>query len=61
MSRLFVGHLPLHVREQDVHKLFSKFGRVKSVAMKRQYAFVVLRLAAAVHVSSGLLSVLFSS
>jgi len=42
MSRLFVGHLPLHVREQDVHKLFSKFGRVKSVAMKRQYAFVLM-------------------
>jgi hypothetical protein len=40
-TRLFVGHLPLHAREIDVQKLFSTFGRVASVSMKRQYAFVV--------------------
>jgi hypothetical protein len=40
-TRLFVGHLPLHVRERDVQTLFSTFGRVSSVSMKRQYAFVV--------------------
>jgi len=40
-SRLYVGKLPRDVRERDVDKVFKKYGRVKEVAMKGNYCFIV--------------------
>ncbi|CAN8237464.1 unnamed protein product [Cochlearia groenlandica] len=39
-TRLFVGHLSSRTRTRDVERLFSKYGRVRDVDMKRDFAFV---------------------
>ncbi|KAG8034932.1 hypothetical protein G9C98_008008 [Cotesia typhae] len=40
-TRVFVGGLTYRVRERDLEKFFRKYGRIKEVAMKNGYAFVV--------------------
>ncbi|CAA2991050.1 serine arginine-rich splicing factor RS2Z33-like isoform X1 [Olea europaea subsp. europaea] len=39
-TRLYVGHLSSRTRSRDLEYVFSKYGRVRDVDMKRDYAFV---------------------
>ncbi|KAK4481023.1 hypothetical protein RD792_011891 [Penstemon davidsonii] len=39
-SRLYVGHLSSRTRSRDLEHIFSRYGRVRDVDMKRDYAFV---------------------
>uniref|UniRef100_A0A1J3J9D8 Serine/arginine-rich splicing factor RS2Z32 n=1 Tax=Noccaea caerulescens TaxID=107243 RepID=A0A1J3J9D8_NOCCA len=39
-TRLYVGHLSSRTRERDLERLFSKYGRIRDVDMKRDYAFI---------------------
>ncbi|CAI0471671.1 unnamed protein product, partial [Linum tenue] len=39
-TRLYVGHLAPRTRSRDLEYVFSKYGRVRDVDMKRDYAFV---------------------
>uniref|UniRef100_A0A2P2M7S7 Uncharacterized protein MANES_09G072000 n=1 Tax=Rhizophora mucronata TaxID=61149 RepID=A0A2P2M7S7_RHIMU len=39
-TRLYVGHLSSRTRSRDLEYFFSKYGRVRDVDMKRDYAFV---------------------
>ncbi|CAN1305628.1 Serine/arginine-rich splicing factor RS2Z32 [Linum perenne] len=39
-TRLYVGHLASRTRSRDLEYIFSKYGRVRDVDMKRDYAFV---------------------
>ncbi|CAN8270039.1 unnamed protein product [Cochlearia groenlandica] len=39
-TRLYVGHLSSRTRERDIERLFSKYGRIRDVDMKRDYAFI---------------------
>ncbi|GLT66886.1 hypothetical protein SLA2020_392290 [Shorea laevis] len=39
-SRLYVGHLSSRTRSRDLEDMFSRYGRVRDVDMKRDYAFV---------------------
>lgn len=40
-TRVFVGGLTYRVRERDLENFFRKYGRIKEVAMKNGFAFVV--------------------
>lgn len=40
-TRVFVGGLTYRVRERDIEKFFRKYGRIKEIAMKNGFAFVV--------------------
>ena len=40
-GRLYVGKIPRDVRERDVDKTFRKFGRIREIAMKGNYCFIV--------------------
>jgi RNA recognition motif-containing protein len=51
-TRVFVGGLSHRVRERDLERFFQKIGRVKDIAMKNGYAFVV-----SVHIYFNLFSV----
>jgi len=39
-TRLYVGHLSSRTRSRDLEGLFSRYGRVRDVDMKHDYAFV---------------------
>ncbi|GMG99366.1 hypothetical protein Nepgr_001206 [Nepenthes gracilis] len=39
-TRLYVGHLSSRTRSRDLEDLFCRYGRVRDVDMKRDYAFV---------------------
>ncbi|KAI4302361.1 hypothetical protein MLD38_038115 [Melastoma candidum] len=39
-TRLYVGHLSSRTRTRDLEDLFARYGRVRAVDMKRDYAFV---------------------
>ncbi|XVF75448.1 hypothetical protein PTKIN_Ptkin13bG0189700 [Pterospermum kingtungense] len=39
-TRLYVGHLSSRTRSRDLEDTFSKYGRIRDVDMKRDYAFV---------------------
>ncbi|KAL5569186.1 hypothetical protein UlMin_025761 [Ulmus minor] len=39
-TRLYVGHLSSRTRSRDLEDIFSRYGRVRDVDMKRDYAFV---------------------
>nr|XP_016498428.1 PREDICTED: serine/arginine-rich splicing factor RS2Z33-like isoform X1 [Nicotiana tabacum] len=39
-TRLYVGHLSSRTRSRDLERVFSKYGRVRDVDMKHDYAFV---------------------
>ncbi|KAJ4885257.1 Serine/arginine-rich splicing factor RS2Z32 [Raphanus sativus] len=39
-TRLYVGRLSSRTRTRDLERLFSRYGRVRDVDMKRDYAFV---------------------
>uniref|UniRef100_M4ELV7 Uncharacterized protein n=1 Tax=Brassica campestris TaxID=3711 RepID=M4ELV7_BRACM len=39
-ARLYVGHLSSRTRERDLEHLFSKYGRIRDLDMKRDYAFI---------------------
>ncbi|XP_010558303.1 PREDICTED: serine/arginine-rich splicing factor RS2Z32-like isoform X2 [Tarenaya hassleriana] len=39
-TRLYVGRLSSRTRERDLERLFSRYGRVRDVDVKRDYAFV---------------------
>ncbi|XWS07867.1 hypothetical protein CRYUN_Cryun41cG0029500 [Craigia yunnanensis] len=39
-SRLYVGHLSSRTRSRDLEDMFSRYGRIRDVDMKRDYAFV---------------------
>ena len=39
-TRLYVGHLSSRTRSRDLEDLFSRYGRVRHVDMKREFAFV---------------------
>ncbi|XP_057521123.1 serine/arginine-rich splicing factor RS2Z32-like isoform X1 [Amaranthus tricolor] len=39
-TRLYVGHLSSRTRTHDLDDIFSRYGRVRDVDMKRDYAFV---------------------
>ncbi|CAN1275005.1 Serine/arginine-rich splicing factor RS2Z32 [Linum perenne] len=41
-TRLYVGHLASRTRSRDLEYIFSKYGRVRDVDMKRDYAFVIV-------------------
>ncbi|CAN1304473.1 Serine/arginine-rich splicing factor RS2Z32 [Linum perenne] len=41
-TRLYVGHLGSRTRSRDLEYVFSKYGRVRDVDMKRDYAFVTV-------------------
>lgn len=43
-GRLYVGKIPRDVRERDVDKTFRKFGRIREIAMKGNYCFIVRNL-----------------
>ncbi|KAI4382859.1 hypothetical protein MLD38_008767 [Melastoma candidum] len=40
ITRLYVGHLSSRTRTRDLEDLFARYGRVRAVDMKRDYAFV---------------------
>lgn len=42
-SRIYVGKLPSDIRDRDIEKVFGKYGRLKEVAMKGNYCFIVRR------------------
>lgn len=49
-SRIFIGNLPMDVRERELEDLFHKYGRIRNIDMKvgeRQHA----RLRCVVHAS----------
>ncbi|KAK6929267.1 RNA recognition motif domain [Dillenia turbinata] len=39
-TRLYVGHLSSRTRSRDLERLFNKYGRVRDVDMKHEFAFV---------------------
>ncbi|XWS56499.1 hypothetical protein CRYUN_Cryun09bG0090400 [Craigia yunnanensis] len=39
-TRLYVGHLSSRTRSSDLEDMFSRYGRIRDVDMKRDYAFV---------------------
>ncbi|XP_073282104.1 serine/arginine-rich splicing factor RS2Z32-like isoform X1 [Primulina huaijiensis] len=39
-TRLYVGHLSSRTRSRDLEHVFGRYGRVRDVDMKRDYAFV---------------------
>ncbi|KAK1381656.1 Arginine/serine-rich splicing factor [Heracleum sosnowskyi] len=39
-TRLYVGHLSSRTRSRDLEDVFSRYGRVRDVDMKRDFAFV---------------------
>ncbi|XP_073016504.1 serine/arginine-rich splicing factor RS2Z32-like isoform X1 [Primulina eburnea] len=39
-ARLYVGHLSSRTRSRDLEHIFSRYGRVRDVDLKRDYAFV---------------------
>uniref|UniRef100_A0A0E0HA05 Uncharacterized protein n=1 Tax=Oryza nivara TaxID=4536 RepID=A0A0E0HA05_ORYNI len=39
-SRLYVGHISLCTRAEDLENLFSRYGRVRFVDLKNEYGFV---------------------
>ncbi|KAF7818556.1 serine/arginine-rich splicing factor RS2Z32-like isoform X1 [Senna tora] len=39
-TRLFVGHLSSRTRSRDLERLFSRYGRIRDVDMKHDFAFV---------------------
>ncbi|KAG4202515.1 hypothetical protein ERO13_A05G343100v2 [Gossypium hirsutum] len=39
-TRLYVGHLSSRTRSRDLEDMFSRYGRIRDVDMKRDYAFV---------------------
>ncbi|KAK4746903.1 hypothetical protein SAY87_025940 [Trapa incisa] len=39
-TRLYVGHLSPRIRSRDLEDIFSRYGRIRDVDMKRDYAFV---------------------
>ncbi|CAN8284921.1 unnamed protein product [Cochlearia groenlandica] len=41
-TRLYVGRLSTRTRTRDLERLFNRYGRVRDVDMKRDYAFVEL-------------------
>ncbi|XP_071708066.1 serine/arginine-rich splicing factor RS2Z33-like [Rutidosis leptorrhynchoides] len=40
-TRLYVGHLASRTRSRDLEDIFSAYGRIRDVDMKRDFAFVV--------------------
>ncbi|XBJ22251.1 hypothetical protein VPH35_000675 [Triticum aestivum] len=40
-ARLYVGRLSSRTRSRDLEYLFSKYGRIREVELKRDYAFIV--------------------
>lgn len=40
-SRIYVGKLPSDVREREVEKSFGKYGKIREIAMKGNYCFIV--------------------
>ncbi|GJT77420.1 serine/arginine-rich splicing factor RS2Z32 [Tanacetum coccineum] len=39
-TRLYVGHLASRTRSRDLEDIFSRYGRIRDVDMKRDFAFV---------------------
>ncbi|XP_076900096.1 serine/arginine-rich splicing factor RS2Z33-like [Bidens hawaiensis] len=39
-TRLYVGHLSSRTRSRDLEDIFSRYGRIRDVDMKRDFAFV---------------------
>ncbi|KAI3517281.1 hypothetical protein L1887_16494 [Cichorium endivia] len=42
-TRLYVGHLASRTRSRDLEDIFSRYGRIRDVDMKRDFAFVEFR------------------
>ena len=40
-SRIYVGKLPSDIREREIEKVFGKYGKLKEVALKGNYCFLV--------------------
>lgn len=40
-SRIYVGKLPSDVREREIEKSFGKYGKIREIAMKGNYCFIV--------------------
>ena len=45
MSRIYVGNLPIDIKERELDDLFYKFGRIRDIEIKRPsrppaYAFI---------------------
>uniref|UniRef100_A0A665U3L1 RRM domain-containing protein n=1 Tax=Echeneis naucrates TaxID=173247 RepID=A0A665U3L1_ECHNA len=43
-SRLFVGNLPTGVTEEDIEKLFSKYGKASEIFVNKERGFGFIRL-----------------
>jgi arginine/serine-rich splicing factor 7 len=39
--QIYVGRLPRGLYERDLEDIFAKFGKIKSLLMKRGFAFIV--------------------
>ena len=42
--QIYVGGLSRKTRIEDVEKTFEKFGKIRDIALKSRYAFIVRRL-----------------
>lgn len=40
-NQIYVGRLPRGIYERDLEEIFSKFGKIKSLLLKRGFAFIV--------------------
>ena len=40
-SQIYVGRLPRGLYEKDLDDIFIKFGKIRSLLMKRGFAFIV--------------------
>lgn len=41
MGRIYVGKLARSTRERDIERFFRGYGKIKEIALKQGYAFVV--------------------
>ena len=39
-KQVYVGHLPFDVSRHDLEKLFSEFGEILELSIKRRFAFL---------------------
>jgi len=41
VAKLYIGNISYRTVHKDLEEAFSKFGRIRSVELKRRFAFVV--------------------
>lgn len=40
-GRIYIGKLPVDIREKEIEKVFGKFGKISEISLKGNYCFVV--------------------